>query len=115
MLFGRERECAIVDALLADAGAGRSAALVVRGEAGVGKSALLTYAAERAAAARVLRCTGVESESELAFAGLHALLHPLLDALAQLPPPQAAALGAALGQGDGAGGDRFLVSLGVLG
>ncbi|MBA3365102.1 MAG: hypothetical protein H0U03_04860, partial [Actinobacteria bacterium] len=45
---------------------------------------------------RVLAATGVESESELPFAGLHELLRPLLELLPQLPPSQAKALAAAL-------------------
>lgn len=43
-LLGRDRECAVIDALLADARAGAGGALVVRGEPGIGKSALLGYA-----------------------------------------------------------------------
>ena len=63
-------------------------ALVVRGEAGVGKSALLEYAAGAAADMRVARAAGVESEMELAFAGLHQLCAPLLARLEGLPAPQ---------------------------
>ncbi|ONI85742.1 LuxR family transcriptional regulator [Saccharothrix sp. ALI-22-I] len=48
MLHGRSAELAVVDQLLADARAGRSGVLVVRGEAGIGKSALLEYAALKA-------------------------------------------------------------------
>ena len=48
-LLGRERECAVIDGLLADASNGASGALVVRGEAGIGKSALLEYARRQAA------------------------------------------------------------------
>src|SRR6185437_14642116 len=48
MLFGRENECERIDQLLAQARAGRSEALVLRGEAGIGKSALCGYAAEQA-------------------------------------------------------------------
>ena len=55
--------------------------LVLRGEAGVGKTALLDYLVERAAGCRVVRAAGVESEMELAFAGLHQLCAPLLDRL----------------------------------
>ena len=59
--------------------------LVLRGEPGVGKTALLDYLATRAAGCRVTRAAGVESEMELAFAGLHQLCAPLLDRLQHLP------------------------------
>jgi hypothetical protein len=59
--------------------AGQSQVLVVRGEAGIGKTALFEYVAERASGCRILRVGGVESEMELAFAGLHQLCAPLLD------------------------------------
>src|SRR5262249_60067411 len=69
-LLGRERECAVIDRVLADAGGGAGGALAVRGEAGIGKSALLDYARQRAAPMVVLSAVGVEAESDLAFAGL---------------------------------------------
>ena len=75
-LVGRDAACARIDALLAAARTGRSGALVVRGEAGIGKSALLRYAVERADGMTVLRASGVESESELAFAALADFLRP---------------------------------------
>ena len=81
-LVGRERECA-----------------VVRGEAGIGKTALLGYAAARATDMRVLRATGVEAEHDLAFAGLHGLLWPIIDELPCLPEPQRAALSGTCGRG----------------
>jgi DNA replication protein DnaC len=58
--------------------------LVVTGEAGMGKTVLLTDAAGRARSAgmRVLSVTGRESESKLAFAGLHQLLRPVLSGAA---------------------------------
>jgi hypothetical protein len=59
--------------------------LVVRGEPGVGKTALLDYLAAQAFGCRVARAAGVESEMELAFAGLHQLLTPMLDRLERLP------------------------------
>ena len=40
MLIGRSAETAAIDRLVADARAGRSGVLVIRGEAGVGKSAV---------------------------------------------------------------------------
>src|SRR6516225_287069 len=85
-----------------------------RGEGGVGKSALLEYAAGAAPDLRVVRAIGVESEMELAFAGLHQLCLPLLDRLGRLPAPQRDALGVAFGLRVGAAPDRFLVGLAVL-
>jgi hypothetical protein len=40
-LWGRRQQCEVLDGLLAEVRAGRSRALVVRGEAGIGKTALL--------------------------------------------------------------------------
>src|SRR5690242_17267739 len=73
--------------------------LVVTGEAGMGKTVLLAEAAERARSAgmRILAVTGRESESKLAFAGLHQLLRPVLSGAAGLPGRQAQALLSALG------------------
>ncbi|HEX9042004.1 MAG TPA: LuxR C-terminal-related transcriptional regulator [Trebonia sp.] len=116
-LHGRASESAIIDEVIADAGAGRSRALVLRGPAGIGKTALLEYAAMAGAAAglRVLRCAGVESEAELAFAALHQLLPPRLIDFQVLPGPQSAALRGALGlDSDAPGGDQFMVGLAVL-
>ncbi len=113
-LLGRAHECAAVDHLLDGVRRGRSGSLVVRGEAGIGKTALLAYAAERASDMTVLAVTGVEGESDLAFAGLHGLLLPIMDALDGVPAPQREPLAAALGLAPGKGRDRFLVSAGVL-
>jgi hypothetical protein len=93
---------------------GRSGALVVRGEPGVGKSALLEYLTERASGCRVARAAGVESEMELAFAGLHQLCAPMLDRREHLPGPQRDALGVVFGLSDGEAPDRFVVALAVL-
>ncbi|QCX75231.1 Putative HTH-type transcriptional regulator [Streptomyces sp. YIM 121038] len=117
-LYGRDRERAVVDGLLDGARKQRGGVLVVRGEAGIGKTALLDHAAEHATDLRVLRGLGIESESELAFAGLHLLLGAHADRLDALPAPQARALRAAFGlDADFPGGgaaDRFLVGLAVL-
>ncbi|GGK98968.1 ATP-binding protein [Nocardia jinanensis] len=114
MLVGREDERTEMDGLLADARKGRSRALVLRGEAGIGKSALLDHAITTAADMRVIRGVGIESEAELAFGGLHLLLHPFVDRLAGLPPPQARALRAALGHTEDADANRFLVGAATL-
>ncbi|MFE7411856.1 helix-turn-helix transcriptional regulator [Streptomyces laurentii] len=113
-LRGRREECQALDEVVAATRAGRSQVLVLRGEAGVGKSALLEYLAEDAAGCRVLRAVGVESEMELAFAGLHQLCAPLLGHLDRLPEPQRDALSVAFGLRAGGAPDRFLVGLAVL-
>jgi DNA-binding CsgD family transcriptional regulator len=113
-LAGRGAECARLDRLLADARAGQSAVLVLRGEPGIGKTALLSYADGSAAGLRVVRAAGVESEMELPFAGLHQLCGPMLGGLGRLPPPQRGALGTAFGLNSGTQPDRFLVGLAVL-
>jgi hypothetical protein len=82
---GPRRECESLDQVLADVRAGHSRVLVLRGEAGVGKTALLDYVQERSAGCRVARAAGVESEMELAFAGLHQLCMPMVDRMAGLP------------------------------
>jgi hypothetical protein len=73
LLRGRRRECELLDAQLQRMATGQSSVLVVRGEAGIGKSALLEYLAEQASACRVVRAVCVQSEMELAYAGLHQL------------------------------------------
>ncbi|MGW5460345.1 AAA family ATPase [Streptomyces sp. NPDC003996] len=113
MLAGRDPERAAIAALLDAARAGNGGALVVRGVAGVGKSTLLDDALATARDLRVLRTSGVESESPLAFAALQRLLWPLRTHIDALPAPQAVALRAAMGEAEGEG-DRFLAFLGTL-
>jgi DNA-binding CsgD family transcriptional regulator len=113
-LRGRDAECAALDELISDAGAGRSRVVVVRGEAGVGKTALLEYAADHAPGFATARAAGVEAEVELAFAALHQLCAPLLTHLDRLPAPQRDALSTAFGRSAGPPPDRFLVGLAVL-
>jgi len=113
-LHGRRRECAMLDGLLEQVRGGRSTVLVMRGEAGVGKTALLEYVVGRARGCRLARVAGVQSEMELAFAGLHQLCAPMLSRAESLPVPQQAALRTAFGQAAGPPPDRFLVGLAVL-
>jgi predicted ATPase len=114
VLQGRRTERDVLDRQLERVRAGRSAVLVLRGEAGVGKTSLLEYVAERALECHITRIAGVESEMELAFAGLHQLCAPMLDGLETLPGPQRDALRVAFGMQDGAAPDRFLVALAIL-
>jgi hypothetical protein len=114
-LRGRLTECAALDQLLTDVRAGQSQVLVLRGEAGVGKTALLDHVQARASGCRVARAAGVESEMELAFAGLHQLCGPLLSRRTVLPAPQRDALDTVFGLSAGDAPDRLLVGLAVLG
>src|SRR6476646_11463903 len=113
-LTGRRREGDVLDRLIDGVGTGGSRALVLRGEPGVGKTALLEYAVEQASGFRVVRAAGVQSEMELAFAGLHQLLASMLDRLDGLPAPQSEALRTAFGLASGRPPDRFFVGLAVL-
>jgi DNA-binding CsgD family transcriptional regulator len=94
-----------------------SQVLAVTGQAGMGKTLLLADAAGRARSAgwRVLSVTGRESESRLAFAGLHQLLRPVLSGAAGLPGRQAQALLGALGlAADPGAADPLLTGVAVL-
>ena len=91
-LLGRMDERQRLDELLRSARAGRGGAVVLRGEAGIGKSALLDDLAIRALDCRICRAVGVESEMELAYAGLQQLCVPMMDLLIDLPSPRRDAL-----------------------
>ncbi|MCU4187198.1 LuxR C-terminal-related transcriptional regulator [Acidiferrimicrobium sp. IK] len=101
--------------MLDEARLGTSGVLVVRGPAGIGKSALLDLAAGVATGFRVARATGIESEMELAYAGLHQLCGPLVDGLGRLPGPQREALETVFGLAQGPPPDALLVGLATLG
>jgi DNA-binding CsgD family transcriptional regulator len=114
VLRGRAPECRTLDGLLKAVRTGESGVLVLRGEPGVGKTALLEYVADRADGCQVARAAGVQSEMELAFAGLHQVCIPLLGRLDRLPGPQRDALSTAFGLTRGVPADRFFVGLAVL-
>ena len=113
-LRGRASECALLDDLVSAVGRGESRSLVLRGEAGIGKTALLDYLIASASDLTVVRAVGVESDMELAYAGLHQLCGPLLDRLESLPGPQRQAMEIVFGLSAGAAPDRFLVGVAVL-
>jgi DNA-binding CsgD family transcriptional regulator/tetratricopeptide (TPR) repeat protein len=74
----------------------------------------LHYLSERVAGWHIARAIGVESEMELAYAGLHQLCAPMLDHLGRLPAPQCDALATVFGRSPGPAPDRFLVGLATL-
>jgi DNA-binding CsgD family transcriptional regulator len=114
-LRGRQPECEALAMLLEAARSGKSASLVLRGEAGIGKTALIEQLVGEADGCRVLRTAGAESEHELAFAALQQLCGPVIAGRDSLPVPQQNALGVAFGISAGPPPDRFLVGLAVLG
>ena len=114
-LIGRRAECGMLDRLLELVCAGESRALVLSGEPGVGKSALLEHLVSGAANCQTVQIAGVESEMELAFAGLHQLCAPLIAGLEDLPERQGDALRIVFGISSGPAPDRFLVGLATLG
>ena len=113
-LRGRDRECETLQDLISTVRSGSRQVLVLRGEAGVGKTALLDYVSQLASGFREVQVAGVQSDMELAFAGLHQLCAPLMDHIDELPEPQREALAVAFGRGVGPTPDRFLVGLAVL-
>ena len=114
-LVGRHQERAAVARVLDAAREGRSAALVLRGEAGIGKSALLQEALDAAAGLTALRVRGLEAERALPFAGLAALCGPVLALRERLPDAQATALGQALAIVEGTPSSKLAVGAAVLG
>ena len=113
-LKDRRRECDALGRLIEAVRTGQNRALVVRGDPGVGKTVLLDYLAGQARGCRVARAAGVQTEMELAFAGLHQLCARMLDHVAGIPAPQRDALQTAFGIAAGPPPDRFLVGLAGL-
>ena len=104
----------MLDRLIEAVRAGKSRALVVRGDPGVGKTVLLDYLAGHARGCRVAYTVGVQTEMELAFAGLHQLCASMLAHADSIPVPQRDALLTAFGMAAGPPPDRFLVGLAGL-
>ena len=113
-LLGHRAERDVLDRFLAAVRAGESQTLVVRGEPGVGKTALLSTWPGRRRAAGWRRAAGVESEMELAFAGVASVVRADAGSPRRLPAPQRDALRTAFGMQAGPVPDRFLVGLAVL-
>ena len=104
-LRGRHQECEALDRLLEDVRAGQSRCWCCAARRASARPRCLEYLRGRASGCRLARAAGVESEMELAFAGLHQLCAPMLDHLERLPGPQRDALHVAFGltHGDRAG------------
>ena len=115
-MIGRDTERAALRGLV-DPPPADSSVLVMLGEAGMGKTVLLTEVTTlaRDGGTTVLSVAGRESERDLAFTGLHELLRPVLDRVADLPERQARALcGAFALAADPAPPDELLTGMAVL-
>src|SRR3954452_914599 len=99
-LLSRSAEIEVLTGLLDDVERS-GAALVLRGDPGIGKSRLLSEAIALAEERQmnVLAAKGVQSEAQLAFAGLQQLLRPVRSLASALPAAHQAVLDAALGVG----------------
>ena len=113
-LAGRRDELSALSGLIDAVREGESQVLVVRGEPGVGKTTLLEHVAGQEHGCQLARASGVQSEMELAFAGLHQLCAPMLGRAERLPLPQQDALRTAFGLVAGPPPDRFIVGLAAL-
>jgi len=116
LLIGRDSELSRLRGLVDSPPAERQM-LVLLGEAGMGKTVLLAEAERRARSAgmQLLQVTGRESERDLPFAGLHQMLRPALDRVADLPDRQAKALlGTFALSADPVPPDALLTGLAVL-
>src|SRR3954470_24593130 len=114
-LLGRADEQRLLASLLDDV-ATRGQALVFRGEPGIGKSRLL-FEAGRAARERgmaVLTASGVQSEANVPFAGLHQMLRPVRERAVKLPPIQRGALDAAFGLTNDAAPESYRIAMAAL-
>lgn len=115
-LIGRDSELSRLRGLV-DPPPAESRVLVLLGDPGMGKTALLTETARHADSAGLsaLQVAGRESERDLAFAGLHQLLRPVLDRVTDLPDRQSRALLGAFGMSvDPVSPDALLIGIAVL-
>ena len=114
-LVGRTAELGRLQRVIRQAAGGTSGALAIVGEPGSGKSALLAEIATRIEGVTVLRASGSEFERGMAFAGLAALVQPILPLVDVLPSSQRTALRSLLTAGQGPQIDRFAAYVGLLG
>lgn len=116
--IGRHDERDRLGQLLAGATEGHGGAVAVLGDAGIGKSSLVeVIAAEHEDEMRVIRLTGVEVESDLAYAGLATLVAQSGQALFRIDQGAADVLRGAIGIGERTpeGLDVHLATLALLG
>ena len=111
-LIGRHREVQELTGLLRKAPVAGQAVVLI-GDPGIGKSALLGAAGDHARkdGFRVLTATGVQSEAQLPFAGLHQLLRPVMNSADKLISAHRNALLSAFGLSTSPPSEMFPIAL----
>ncbi|MBO9579025.1 MAG: ATP-binding protein, partial [Microbacteriaceae bacterium] len=112
--MGRDDELHALRVLVTNACNGVGGALLVQGDPGVGKTTLLAQAVAESIGVRVLRITGYEVESALAFAALQQLGRALGRFVDELPAKQRDAVRVAAGLADGRPPEQALIGLATL-
>ena len=113
-LVGRTSELTRLEDVIRRAARGTSGALAIVGEPGSGKSTLLAEIATRVEGVTLLQASGSELERGMAFAGIAALVKPILHLVDDLPDSQQGALRSLLAAGGGPQQDRFSAYVGLL-
>ena len=98
--MGRDAELAQLRGALARAEGGQAQVVGLVGDPGVGKTTLVEAVLHDSRGRRVVRLTGMPSESAWGYAGLAVLCRAMSDQLAALPPRQRRAVDACLAEGD---------------
>lgn len=117
-MLARHTERTRLDQVLERIREGHSSTLLLEGAAGVGKTTLLRYVAASAESqgdVKALTVSGIQSEVQFAYAALHQLCRPLMDAMPALPAPQRQALEITFGVRSGPTPGPFLIGLATLG
>jgi DNA-binding CsgD family transcriptional regulator len=90
-IVGRRTELDLLGGVLRNLDRESGVTIRVRGEAGLGKTTLLDWAETQTSAA-VIRLTGSESDAQLAYSGLAALMKSLRNLCVTIPEPHAQVL-----------------------
>jgi DNA-binding NarL/FixJ family response regulator len=97
-VVGRRLELDLLQGVLSNLDRGSGVTVRLRGDAGIGKTTLLDWAATQTTGA-VIRLTGSESDAELVYSGLAALMKAIRSMNVDVPSPHAKVLADAIGSG----------------
>jgi DNA-binding CsgD family transcriptional regulator len=97
-VVGRRLELDLLQGMLSNLDRGTGVTVRLRGDAGIGKTTLLDWVAAQTTGA-VIRLTGSESDAELVYSGLAALMKAIGPMNVAVPSPHAKVLADAIGSG----------------